>query len=204
MRALLVDFGGVLTTNVFESFRAFEREAGLVEDAVVHLFLEDEPALADLHALETGRLAEAEFERRLAARLGVEAEQLVAGLFAGARPEPAMLHLVRRARVAGVATALVSNSWGTGIYERLGGGSDFFDAIVLSGEVGRRKPDPEIFLLAAERVGAPPASCVFVDDLRSNCAGAEAVGMTAVLHRAPAPTIERVEDLLGLGSLEQE
>ena len=54
---------------------------------------------------------------------------------------------------------------------------------MISGEVGLHKPQPEIFELGAERVGLEPSDCVFVDDLRENCAGAEAVGMTAVLHR---------------------
>ena len=54
---------------------------------------------------------------------------------------------------------------------------------MISGEVGLHKPQPEIFQLGAERVGLEPTDCVFVDDLRENCAGAEAVGMTAVLHR---------------------
>jgi FMN phosphatase YigB (HAD superfamily) len=59
------------------------------------------------------------------------------------------------------------------------------------------KPQPEIYLLAADRLGLAPARCVFVDDLRENCAGAEAVGMTAILHRDPAETIARMEQLLG-------
>jgi epoxide hydrolase-like predicted phosphatase len=73
-----------------------------------------------------------------------------------------------------------------------------FDEVVISAEVGLHKPQPEIYLLAAERLGVAPADCVFVDDLRENCAGAEAVGMTAVLHRDSAETISRVEKLLGV------
>jgi epoxide hydrolase-like predicted phosphatase len=73
-----------------------------------------------------------------------------------------------------------------------------FDAVVISGEVGLHKPEPEIYLLAAERLGVKPRSCVFVDDLRENCAGAEAVGMTALLHRDPAATIAELERLLGM------
>jgi putative hydrolase of the HAD superfamily len=75
---------------------------------------------------------------------------------------------------------------------------DIFDAIVVSGDVGLHKPEPEIYLLAAERAGAEPGTCVFVDDLRENIAGAEAVGMTGVLHRDPAETLERLEQLLGV------
>jgi HAD superfamily hydrolase (TIGR01509 family) len=64
--------------------------------------------------------------------------------------------------------------------------------------VGLHKPQPEIFELGAERIGVAPADCVFVDDLRENCAGAEAVGMTAVLHRDTDETLTRLEELLGV------
>ena len=108
-----------------------------------------------------------------------------------------MLGAVRAARAGGVATGLISNSWGLGIYDRLDS-TDMFDATVISGEVGLHKPQPEIYLLACERLGVEPAAAVFVDDLRENCAGAEAVGMTAILHRDSAQTIARLEELLGV------
>ena len=69
---------------------------------------------------------------------------------------------------------------------------------MISGEVGLYKPQPEIFQLGAERVGLEPGQCVFVDDLAENCEGAEAVGMTAVLHRGADGTLERLEELLGV------
>jgi epoxide hydrolase-like predicted phosphatase len=72
-----------------------------------------------------------------------------------------------------------------------------FDAVVISGEVGLNKPEPEIFRLGAERLGVPPEECVFVDDLRENCEGAEAVGMTAILHRGADGTLPELERLFG-------
>ncbi len=69
---------------------------------------------------------------------------------------------------------------------------------MISGEVGLHKPQPEIYLLACERLEVEPGEAVFVDDLRENCAGAEAVGMTAVLHRDPSETVAQLEELFGL------
>jgi putative hydrolase of the HAD superfamily len=195
--ALLVDFGGVLTTSVWDSFADFCREKGLEEDAVRRLFREDPEALAELRGLETGKLSEDEFERRFADRLGLaEASNLIDGMFGGMRPSEPMVAAVRAARASGIPTGLVSNSWSTSHYDRqlL---AELFDAVVISAEVGLHKPQPEIYLLAAERLGEPPERCVFVDDLRENCEGAEAVGMIAVLHRDPAGTIARLEELLG-------
>jgi epoxide hydrolase-like predicted phosphatase len=197
-RALIVDFGGVLTTSIWPAFDAFCRAEGLPEGAVRELFKRDPEALADLRELETGECEPAEFERRFASRLGVErAEGLIDRLFAGLEPEERMVGALRAAREAGIATALISNSWGTSIYdaEALEG---LFDAQVISGEVGLHKPQPEIYLLTCERLGVEPAEAVFVDDLRENCAGAEAVGITAILHRDTEATLRRLEELLGV------
>ncbi len=197
-RALLVDFGGVLTSNVFDSFREFCEREGIDRDSVKGLFREDPEALALLRRLELGELAEDAFSEQFAPMLGVaEPAGLVDRLFAGMRPDESMLGAVRRARAGGVRTGLVSNSWGAGRYDRdvL---PELFEAVVISGEVGLHKPEPEIFRLAAERLGVPPGRCVFVDDLRENCAGAEAVGMTSVLHRGADTTLPELERLLGV------
>jgi putative hydrolase of the HAD superfamily len=196
--ALLLDFGGVMTTSVWDSFADFCREKGLDENTVKRLFREDPGALADLRQLETGELEEAEFERRFAERLGLgEATDLIESMFRGMLPEEATVAAVRAARSGGIKTGLISNSWSTSHYDRdlLG---ELFDDVVISAEVGLHKPQPEIYRLAAERIGEPTTSCVFVDDLRENCEGAEAVGMTAVLHRDPAATVARIEELFGI------
>ena len=69
---------------------------------------------------------------------------------------------------------------------------------MISAEVGLHKPEPEIYRLAAERLGVAPESCLFVDDLRENCEGAEAVGMTAIRHKDPDQTLARLEELTGV------
>ena len=198
MRGLLVDFGGVLTTNVFDSFRAFCEREGLPADTVKRAFRDDPEALALLRGLERGELTGDEFAPRFAARIGVErSDGLVERLFAGVGPDERMLDAVRRARGAGVRTALVSNSWGAERYDR-DELDELFDAIVISGDVGMHKPEAEIFMLTAERIEVPPGECVLVDDLRENCAGAERVGMTAILHRGADSTLPRLEQLLGV------
>ena len=198
MKGLLVDFGGVLTTNVWDSFRDFCQAEGLDPETAKRLFREDPGARAELRRLERGEIGEPEFEARFGPMLGVsESEGLVDRLFAGMRPDGAMVGAVKRAKALGVTTGLISNSWGAGRYDR-GSFPELFDAVVISGEVGLHKPEPEIFELGAQRAGLLPAECVFVDDLRENCEGAEAVGMTAVLHRGADITLPRLEELLGV------
>jgi putative hydrolase of the HAD superfamily len=199
VRGLVVDFGGVLTTNVFDSFRAFGEAEGLDPQTVKRAFREDREALALLRELERGEIEVDEFEPRFGARIGVsDTEGLVGRLFGGVGPDERMVEAVRRARGAGVRTGLISNSWGEGLSYDTSMLEELFDGIVISGDVGMHKPEPEIFLLGAERIGVPAPECVFVDDLRENCAGAEAVGMTAVLHRGADSTLPRLEELLGL------
>jgi putative hydrolase of the HAD superfamily len=200
VNGLLVDFGGVLTTNVFDSFHAFCVEEGLDPDAIRVLFREEPRALAAVRDLEKGELGEDRFGERFGALLELAPARragLVDRMFGHIREEPAMTEALRRARAQGVRTGLISNSMGAGRYDR-STFPELFDGVVISGEVGMHKPQPEIFHLGCERVGLAPSECVFVDDLRENCEGAEAVGMTAVLHRGPPGTLQRLEDLLGV------
>jgi epoxide hydrolase-like predicted phosphatase len=198
VKGLLVDFGGVLTTNVFDSFKAFCRAEGLPEDSVKNMFRERGEGLDLLRQLEKGELTADEFSPKFAALLGVSPDNLVERLFGGVGPDEPMVDAVRRARAAGIKTGLISNSWGDGLAYDRQMLDDLFDAVVISGDVGLHKPQPEIFHLGAERIGVAPDECVFVDDLRENCAGAEAVGMTAILHRGSAGTIPQLEELLGI------
>ncbi len=197
-RGLLVDFGGVLTTDVFSSFQAFCQAEGLSPDTVAQRFRRDPGARELLADLETGRIDEAEFEPRFAELLGVDGpEGLIDRLFAGMRPDEEMIEAVRRARRGGVRTGLISNSWGRGRYDR----SQFpelFCGWVISGEVGLRKPSPEIYSLGAEAIGLPPDQCVFVDDLPGNLKPARELGMATVHHRRAEETIPELERLLGV------
>jgi putative hydrolase of the HAD superfamily len=200
LSGLLVDYGGVLTTNVWDSFRAFCEAEGIDRDEVKKVFRGNPEARALLRRLEAGELNEDTFAPLFGPIIGVREERyegLVDRLFSGMQPETAMLAALPRARAAGVKTGLISNSWGRGRYDR-DAFDELFDGVVISGEVGLYKPQPEIFRLGAERVGLDPADCVFVDDLAENCEGAEAVGMTAVLHRGADGTLERLEELLGV------
>jgi putative hydrolase of the HAD superfamily len=196
-RGLLVDFGGVLTSDLFESFSSFCLAEGIEPNAVRDRFRSDTDARALLIALEEGRMEEHEFEPRLAALLEVhEADGLIERLMAGAEPDLHMIDAVRAFRAAGVRTGLVSNSWGTRRYDRpmL---NELFDGVVISGEVGIRKPAPAIYALGAERIGLPPAECVFVDDLAFNLDPARELGMAVVHHTSAASTLAQLERLVG-------
>jgi putative hydrolase of the HAD superfamily len=195
-QGLLVDWGGVMTTNVFDAFRAFCEEVGLEPDAVGERFRSDRVSRELLVGLETGSLSEEEFEPRFAEILGVPATGLIDRLFAGGVSDEAMQTAVTRARSAGVRTGLISNSWGTGRYDRALLGR-LFDGVVISGEIGIRKPTPEIYERGAQAIDLAPADCVFVDDLSFNLPPAAELGMATVHHTDSQRTIDELEQLLG-------
>ncbi|WP_248961747.1 HAD family hydrolase, partial [Sphaerisporangium perillae] len=155
-----------------------------------------------IHALERGEIDVATFERDLAARLVTRhgappvADGLLTRMFAGFRPVQPMYEMLRAARSAGLATCLVSNSWGNH-YTR-DGWDHYFDQVVISGEVGMRKPEPRIFHHALGLVGLLPQECVFIDDIEANIEAARALGLIGLHHRDADTTIAAVEALCSL------
>lgn len=204
VRALLVDYGGVLTTSVLDSFATFCAEEDidptLFRDAVLQAARTPDSPFT---RVETGAITRQRFDEEVAELLSaacgkqVAATNLKQRLFAAVRPDEGMRDAVRAARASGILTAMVSNSWGGDDYplHELEG---LFDVHVISGEIGLRKPEPDIYLHAARALDVAPDSCVFVDDFRINVDGARAVGMTGVLHRASADTIAELERLFGV------
>jgi putative hydrolase of the HAD superfamily len=194
---LILDYGGVLTTSPFPSFEAFCAAEGLEAEALRVRFRDDAECRDLLARLETGRMTSAEFEPSFAALLGVAPERLLHRMFGGMQADAAMIAGVREIRSDGVRMGLLSNSVGeASVYDRALMAA-LFDAVVISSEVGLRKPEPAIYELAAQRLGLPPAACVYVDDIGGNLKPARALGMATVLHRGDAEaTLAEVRALL--------
>ncbi|MGE5133880.1 MAG: HAD family hydrolase [Gemmatimonadota bacterium] len=216
-RGVITDWGGVMTNPIPATVRAWldaedidvDSYAAVIRPWIVAAY---DPAGATfdaangtnpIHELERGECTTEEFEHLLASLLvcrdgsPVSAEGLLTRMFAASVPCDPMYGAMYTARGAGLRTGLLSNSWGVSDYPRHLFG-DLFDAVVISAEVGMRKPEERIFLHAAGLLGLPPGECVFIDDVEANITAAEAVGMTAILHTEPEATITRLHDLLGL------
>lgn len=200
--ALLVDFGGVLTSPVLDAFAALSQECGLAKGEALRLLTQDEQARSALVEHEEGRLDDAGFEEALGAavvRAGghLPDRSLLATLDAHMELDTAMIDLVREVRAAGIPVALVSNSLGRGCYDRVDL-DELFDVAVISGRVGVRKPSRRIYTIACERLGVAPQECVLVDDLEHNLAGAARLGVLGVHHRDAALSAPQVRRSLGL------
>jgi putative hydrolase of the HAD superfamily len=209
-RGVILDWGGVMTNPIRDMVAVWlddedvdhEHYAEVMRPWVVGAY-DPNAETNPIHALERGEVTVEEFERLLASRIArrdgvqVVAEGLLTRMFAGSTLAGPMQEAVRAIRAAGLRTALLSNSWGMADYPRhLFPG--MFDVVVISGEVGMRKPEERIFRHAAGLLGLEPAECLFIDDIEANVAAAEAIGMTAILHHDPAVTLARLAELLGL------
>jgi putative hydrolase of the HAD superfamily len=207
LRGVITDWGGVMTNPISDSVNAW-LEADGIDRASYTAIMRQWLKLAygestdgnPVHALERGECTNAEFEQALASQLVLADGGSVAGpglltrMFAGSTLDEAMLTLLRTLHAAGVPTGLLSNSWG-GEYPREMF-AELFDAVVISAEVGMRKPEPQIFRHAAELLGLEPAECIFIDDVPANIAAAELVGFTGVLHSQAEDTAGLVAGLL--------
>lgn len=197
-RGLILDFGGVVTTDFYGALSAFCVREGLPPDAVTQAFRTTEGRQA-LKSAEAGRMSQRDWEKTFGELLGVGDDQLLRRVLADLRPRPGIRDLVRDARAAGIATGILSNSWGHGDYD-IYASYDLekdYDAVVISHQAGMRKPDPEIFLLTASKLGLSPRDCVFVDDTPGNLPRAAGLGMTTVHFTGDAQLAE-LRRLLGL------
>jgi len=193
---VVFDFGGVLTNPLHEVLADWMARDAIDPDSFTRVlkqwYSRRVAPGTPIHRLETGQLPVAEFNVLLAAELTtvdgsvVAPDGLLDRVFAGMGIDDGMVALVRELRALGLRVALLSNSWGN-FYPRTLLDS-LLDPVVISEEVGLRKPEAAIYELTLARLGLPAERVVFLDDSQPNVDGAIAVGMRALLHRDAAST----------------
>jgi putative hydrolase of the HAD superfamily len=201
--AVLIDFGGVITTSVLQAFEQFGELLCAPPGLVLGLLSHDAAARELLVEHECGRIDADAFDRGFADRLSahglvVQPERLSARMQAGLRRDDATVRLVEDLRTAGVPIALVSNAFGRDCYA----GFDLdalADVVVISSEVGVRKPSRKIYAIACTRLGIDPLHAVMVDDLQQNLDGAARLGIAGVLHTDAADTRTQLSERFGIG-----
>ncbi len=207
IRAIVSDFGGVLTTPLAGSFQSFADQSGIDLETMGQALaaLRERDGVHPLHELECGRITETAFVENLRASLcemlGREvdlaafAETLWEGLFAN---EP-MIAFMATLQAEGYRMALLTNNvreWELR-WRALAPIDDIFELVIDSAFVGVRKPDPEIYALTVTGLGVPAAECLFIDDIEVNCEAARAAGMSAVVFDDTEQAIADVRVLLG-------
>lgn len=190
VEAVVCDFGGVLTTPLFEAFGKIQEEFGIeAEDlAAAMRALTERKGENPLFALERGEIGEdaflAELGAMLAELLGRETQvhRFRMALFEGLEPNPPMIELMRELRGRGLRMAMLTNNvreWEP-LWRAMLPVDEIFEEVVDSGFVGCRKPEPRIYEITVERIGVPFERCLFVDDLEVNVEAARSLGMRAV------------------------
>jgi putative hydrolase of the HAD superfamily len=205
IRAVVSDFGGVLTTPLSESFFVYGERIGVGPERFWEAMVKATEAAQGAHPLfqlERGEITEREFLSRLEAHLdGVSLEGFSQAFFEHLQPNEPMVAFMRDLRARGHRTALLTNNvreWEPLWRPKLPDVDDIFEVVVDSAFVGYRKPEPDIYLITLERLGGglTAPECVFVDDLEVNCEAARAVGMRAVRYERPEQAISEVEGIL--------
>ena len=205
IRALISDFGGVLTSPLAAGFLAYQEEAEISLEDLGHAMQAATDAYGDhpLYALERGEISEREFGRRLGEHLhhSFDLTRLRQLYFERLEPNAPMIEFVRRQRERGLRTALLTNNvreWEPLWRAKLPELDEIFELVVDSAFVGMRKPEPAIYELTVERLGdgLRPQDCLFLDDLEPNCDAARALGMTAVRFEHADQAIAELESAL--------
>ena len=208
VRAVISDFGGVLTTPLMNSFAAFQDRTGISNVSLgraMHARAARDGA-HPLFELETGRLTEAEFLERirdaLEPELGHRPEMhgFKEIYFEALEPNQPMIELMRRIKGRGYRMALLTNNvreWEP-LWRSMLPVDELFELVVDSAFVGVRKPDPPIYELTLRRLGdgITAADCLFVDDVLVNVETARELGMSAVHFQSNEQAIEEIEHAL--------
>jgi putative hydrolase of the HAD superfamily len=206
IEAIVSDFGGVLTTPLLTSFMAVQDEIGISPENLGKAMraITEEDGDNPLYALERGEMAEVDF----LARLGDGLEPLLGHrpelhrfretYFEALHPNEPMIELMRELKASGLRMAMLTNNvreWEP-LWRSMLPVDEIFETVVDSGFVGVRKPEARIYEMTLERLGLPPAACLFIDDLEPNIDGARALGINAVHFRDNEQAIPEIRRLL--------
>jgi putative hydrolase of the HAD superfamily len=206
IRAVVSDFGGVLTVPLLEGFARYEARSGVsakvIGDALARAAAAD--GINPLFELEVGAISEGEFLATLEREAGAILERPVAlarfgeDYMDGLDANTELFAYYRGLHDRGIRLAMLTNNvreWEPFWRAKLPI-DEIFETVVDSGFVGVRKPDPAIYALVLERLALPAEACVFVDDLAHNIEAARALGFAVVHHRETADTIAELDAVL--------
>jgi len=209
IEAVLWDFGGVLTTSPFEAFNRYEAERGLPRD-FIRTINATNPESNAWARFESSRIGLDEFDAEFAAEAEqagyrVPGKDVIALLSGDVRPR--MVQVLQRCKEqfrVGCITNNVKGGQGPGMAtsgeraDRVAEVMALFDVVVESSVEGVRKPSPEIYRIACERLDIQPARTVFLDDLGINLKPAKAMGMHTIKVLDEQQAIDELARVTGL------
>jgi epoxide hydrolase-like predicted phosphatase len=207
VKAVISDFGGVLTSPLMNVFAAFQDSSGIPLESLGKAMaaIAEREGMHPLFELEKGAISEQRFVELLEGAVSEDLGRPVAlhGLadtyWSELKKNDPMIDYLRSLRARGFRLALLTNNvreWEPR-WRQMVPVDELFEVVVDSAFVGMRKPDPAIYELTLERLGLEAADCVFVDDIELNCQAAERLGMRAVWFRDTEQAIADIDAALG-------
>ena len=207
VEAIISDFGGVLTSPLMESFAGLMQASGISLESVgkAMVAIAEREGSNPLFELETGRITEAAFMGALSDQLSaasgeeVELDGFGERYFQHLEPNERMINYMRELRGRGYKLAICTNNireW-EAHWRAMLPVDEIFDVVVDSAFVGSRKPEPRIYEITLERLGAIPQKTLFIDDVEVNCEGARELGIDAIRFRSTEQAIGEIEAALG-------
>ena len=199
-RAVIFDLGGVVFDSPLCALRELEREKGLPRLAIGRA-IESAGRSGAWARLERGELGYLEFQKALqdeldAAGLPLRVAEMMRAMGRALRLRPRMLAALRSLRSRAFRVGALTNNWAGEEIDRFTALEPEFDAFVQSYRVGRRKPEPEIYLLACEALGVSPPEALFLDDIGANLKPARALGMGTIKVDDPDEALAELERML--------
>ena len=202
IKAVLFDFGGVMTTSPFDNFARLEAELGIPADTIraINSTNPDTNAWAQYERNDVGVEGFCDLFEAEAATLGYEIPGMAVLDCLKTEIRPFMVDALRKV-AANYRTAMLTNNFNAG--DDPGSGShgeakELFEVIIESSKVGVRKPTPRFYELACEGLQVEPAECVFLDDLGINLKPARAMGMTTIKVVDPHVALAELGAVLNL------
>ena len=207
VEAIISDFGGVLTSPLMQSFVGLLDASGVSLESLGKAMgaIGERQGSNPLFELETGRMTEAAFfeaiQDELSAERGsrVDLDGFGERYFRHLEPNERMIDYMRELRGRGYKMAICTNNvreW-EARWRAMLPIDEIFDVVVDSAFVGSRKPDPRIYEITLDRLGAVPETTLFIDDVEVNCQGARELGIGAIRFRSTAQAIGDIEAALG-------
>ncbi len=210
VKAVIWDFGGVVTSSPFDAFSRYEAERGIPADTIrrINATDPDDNAWARFERAEIDAQAFDRLFAEEAARIGhdIPGSDVLALLSGDIRP--AMVAAIDAIKAAGLGTGCITNNVRAGRGAGMAPDSEKaaaiaaimarFDHVIESSKAGIRKPDPRIYLMMCEALGVAPAECVYLDDLGINCKPAAALGMHAIKVAGEAQALADLAGAVGI------
>jgi putative hydrolase of the HAD superfamily len=207
IEAVISDFGGVLTTPLVQSFMAFQDQTGISTETLGKAMQAATEASGEnpLFEMERGEISEEDFLAQLTDSLEPllghrpEMHRFKEIYFEALEPNPPMIELMRELKEAGYRMAMLTNNvkeWEP-LWRSMLPVDEIFETVVDSAFVGCRKPESKIYAITLERIEMPAEACLFIDDVKVNCEGAERAGIAAVHFQDNAQAMAEIRDVLG-------